>query len=37
VIPQPTVACLRRSRLALQRHLHEPPRKRRYQTMAPLS
>jgi hypothetical protein len=37
VIPQPTIACLRRSKLALLRHLREPPRKRRYQMMAPLS
>jgi hypothetical protein len=37
MIPQPSIACLRRSRLALQRHLREPPRKRQYQMMAQLS
>jgi len=34
IIPQPTIDLLRRSSMALRRHLHEPPRKkRRYQTM----
>src|ERR1700739_1239141 len=33
IIPQPTLALLRRSRAALKRHLHEPPRRRAYQTM----
>jgi hypothetical protein len=37
VIPQPAIAHLRRSKSVLQRHLREPPRKRRYQTMFPLS
>jgi hypothetical protein len=37
VIPQPTISRLRRAKLALQRHLREPPRKRLYQTMFPLS
>lgn len=38
IIPQPTVACLRRAARSLRRHLREPPRrKRRYQTMIRLS
>src|SRR6202011_645309 len=37
VIPKPTIGRLRRAKLALRRHLYEPPRKRQYQTMFPLS
>lgn len=33
IIPQPTIRCLRRCRQALRRNLHEPPRRRRYQSM----
>jgi hypothetical protein len=36
IIPQPAIACLRQLRAALRRHLHEPPRRRRYQTMIEL-
>src|SRR6266545_2632449 len=36
IIPEPTIACLRRAATALQRHLREPPRRRSYQKMARL-
>ncbi len=36
IIPQPTLARLRQSKAALRRHLHEPPRRRHYQTMTRL-
>src|SRR5947209_10843112 len=33
IIPEPTIACLRRCAVMLQRHLREPPRQRSYQKM----
>jgi len=36
IFPQPTLAMLRRSKAALQRHLHEPPRRRTYRSMLSL-
>jgi hypothetical protein len=33
IIPEPTLACLRRCKDALARHIHEPPRRRKYQNM----
>src|SRR5262245_27767946 len=36
IIPQPTIACLRRRLSMLRRHLHEPPRRRSYQKMSRL-
>jgi hypothetical protein len=33
IVPQPTLACLRRCAARLKRHLLEPKRKRRYQKL----
>jgi hypothetical protein len=37
IIPEPTLARLRRRRARIRRHIAEPPRKRRYQLMIKLS
>jgi len=36
ILPQPTLDHLKRRRAVMRRHLHEPPRRRRYQTMPKL-